>query len=100
MNCSRCERPLPIDLDALAGVGVPDDFPGMKVWNRTEDMPTEPASGFDLPLIIAPVAGSMMSPDDPDGLIHRACATLDEISELTPDERKVAYATSEKALDA
>lgn len=98
--CTRCLIELGVDYDALARLDVPTGFSDLETFERDEHMETSPPSGANLPLVIPAPAGCLTDPNDEDLLIHRGCATGDELAELTPLERRVAYAESEDELDA
>lgn len=81
IRCPRCTSPLPLDAAEVMGHNTPTGFRDVETWERTEHMPTSPPSGEDLPLVIVPPPNCMIDPDDPDLLIHRGCATRDELAE-------------------
>ena len=79
--CTRCRIELAVDIDAVAGLDVPTGFTTVADWERFEHMSTSPPSGENMPLVIPPPPDCMIDPDDPDLLIHRGCATPDELAE-------------------
>ncbi|MEJ7783811.1 MAG: hypothetical protein WKF96_03340 [Solirubrobacteraceae bacterium] len=95
--CSRCQIELAVDLDAAAGLDVPTGFRTALDWDRFEHGPASPPSGAHMPLVIPPPPDCMIDPSDPDLLIHRRCATADEIAE---DAGRLPDAEDEGRLDA
>ncbi len=75
--CTRCRVELAVDIDAVAGLDTPTGFTTVADFEQ----PTSPPSGEHMPLVIPPPPDCMMDPDDPDLLIHRGCATPDELAE-------------------